>query len=149
MFLQNSSSNLCEINASHHQYFSKTKQNKTWSILRSFHFTVFTPYFLCLELTLLVCFMTFVTSTVSCLQWLGHLPLLTYSQHMGVCWGTMGPPGGENFAHPPNRLASPLFDQSLHVPPTEFCPQKFQKFYLIFLSILTSLAQNCIRNLSC
>ena len=32
---------------------------------------------------------------------------------------------------PTNQLPSPLFDQSLS-PSTEFCPRKFQKFYLIF-----------------
>ena len=38
--------------------------------------------------------------------------------------GTGGfPPGGNNFARPPNQLPFPLFDQSLA--PTEFCPPKF------------------------
>ena len=51
--------------------------------------------------------------------------------------GDWGPPGSENFACPPQPLPSPLFDQRLF-PPTEFCPPKFQKFYLILLSILTT-----------
>ena len=48
--------------------------------------------------------------------------------------GTGGPPGGKNFARPPTDHR-PHFLTRACPPPTEFCPQKF---YLIFLSILTT-----------
>ena len=47
-------------------------------------------------------------------------------------WGTRGPPGGQNFACPPQLTAVPAFWPE-PVPLTEFCPQKF---HLSFLSIL-------------
>ena len=50
--------------------------------------------------------------------------------------GAEGPPGGRNFARPPNRQPSPLFDKG-PIPPTEFCPETFSEIYLFFLSILT------------
>ena len=50
---------------------------------------------------------------------------------------TGGPSLATKILPAPNRPLSPLFDQSLS-PSTDLCPRKFQKFYLIFLSILTT-----------
>ena len=59
------------------------------------------------------------------------IPFLWCTEHCRVfSWGTV-PRGGTH------QLPSPLFDQSLF-PQLSFVPEIFQKFYLIFLSILTT-----------
>ena len=78
-------------------------------------------------------------SNIHCMTYV-HLLLLEVIllQQVFFSGGDWGPPGGKKFAcPPPHRPPSPLFDQSLS-PSTEFCLPKFQKFYLIFLSILTT-----------
>ena len=66
-----------------------------------------------------------------------HVPVNTppiVHRFQGFSRGDWGiPPGSKSFA--PNQLLHLLFNKILS-PPTEFCPRKFQKFYLIFLSIL-------------
>ena len=55
----------------------------------------------------------------------------------GFFLGGLGvPQGGKNVAPPDRPTAVPAFWPVC--PPSEFCPWKFQKFYLIFLSILTT-----------
>ena len=51
--------------------------------------------------------------------------------------------GGDGGPQAVKILPVPLTDSRLcflnrTCPPTEFCPRQFQKFYLIFLSILTT-----------
>ena len=57
---------------------------------------------------------------------------------MVFSWGDWGVPPSRKILPPfPQPTAVPTFWPE-PVPPSEFCPWKFQKFYLIFLSILTT-----------
>ena len=51
-------------------------------------------------------------------------------------WGTGGPLVVKILTGPPNDCHPRFLTEP--VPPTEICPPKLQKFYLIFLSILTT-----------